>query len=361
MKLIVLDERERERLNDFVASSPFAHFKQLYEWGEILEYEGTRTVRLAVERNGVLCASVAIYVRRLPGSAHTFLSGSRGPILDFADPRPLACLLQGVSEIARDHRAIFLRLDPDVSDESQEVRDALGASGLLHLREKNWSSLSDPRVVMSIDLEAPESELFSRMRVSHRRNIRAIARKGIHLRDAVDENDVARFHRIWSQVGERKGFPVRSLDYYRRLWTLFVQQGRGHLWLAEKDDDTLAALLEIVVGRKSWILHSGSTTAARKLKPNEAMWWEAMMWAKRHGAKWCDFGGTGTDWPPEEDSPGYSLYSFKRGFRAEAVCLSGYHDLVFKPRLYRLFRLAEEQLLPHAVTAVNLVGRLTRA
>ena len=161
MKLIVLDERERERLNDFVASSPLAHFKQLYEWGEILEYEGTRTVRLAVERNGVLCASVAIYVRRLPGSGHTFLSGSRGPILDFTDARSLACLLQGVSEVAREHRAIFLRLDPDVSDESQEVREALAGTGLIHLREKNWSSLSDPRVVMSIDLKAPESELFS--------------------------------------------------------------------------------------------------------------------------------------------------------------------------------------------------------
>ncbi len=358
MRLVALDREDRERLNGFVLSSPLAHFKQLYEWGEILEYEGTRAIRLGVERDGVLCASVVLYVRRLPGSPFTFLSGSRGPVFDAEDRRALGCLIEGVREVARKCRAIFVRVDPDVPDSEPRVREALLDAGFSHLHEKNWSSLNDPRIVMRLDLTAPESEMLSRLRATHRYHIRGIEKKGVRIRDAVSDEDVAKFHRVWSEVGARKGFPVRGLDYYRRLSTLFVQRSRGRLLLAENNDNVVAVLLALGVGRKAWVLSTGLTASARKLHPNEAIWWETVLWAKRQGARVCDFGGTGTDWPPEESSPGYPVFHFKQGFGAEAVYLTGYYDLVLRPRLYRLFRLAEERLLPRAGAVLNLVEKL---
>ena len=360
MRFLVIDAGKREQLNGFVASSPRTHFKQLYEWGEVLQYEGTRSIRAGVEQDGALRATLAVCIRRLPGSPLTFMSGSRGPILDFNDRPALAVLLEGLRDIAREHRAVFLRVDPDCIDEEQDARQAMLDAGFKHLGRKNWSNLNDPRVVMTLDLSAPESELLGRMRASHRQNIRKVEKKGVVIRDAVDEADVRRFYRLWAEVGERRGFPVRNPDYYRRLWSHFVQRGQGRLLVADRNSDTVAALLMILVGHKAWVLHSASTSSARKLKPNEAMWWEAMRWAKQRGATVCDFGGTGTDWPPREDSPGYSLYQYKRGFRAEAAYLTGYYDVVFKPRLYKLFRLAEERLLPRAVSAVNFLEKLRK-
>lgn len=361
MKLVVINKDGCERLNSFVTSSSLAHFKQLYEWGQVLEYEGTRAIRLGVERNGQLCASLALYVRRLPGLNVAFLSGARGPILDFRDREALACLLEGVKGVAHEHKALFLRVDPECGDDDYEVREALCNAGFLHLREKRWSDLSDPRVVMHLDLTPSEPELFKGMRETHRRHVRWIGKKGLSLRSARDASDVVRFREIMREVGERRGFPVRSLAYYDKLWTHFIQPGQGELLLAEREGSPVAGLLAIVTGKKAWLLYTGLLTAARELHPNEAVWWEALRWAKRQGAVLFNFGGSGTDWPPQPDSPGYTVYSFKRGFKAEAVYYTGYYDFVFKPKLYQLFRLTEEWLLPRVAGAFQLLERLSKA
>lgn len=358
LQVKVVKDSERERFNRFVITSPWAHFKQLYEWGDVLGYEGIETIRLGVERDGVLCASLSISIRPIPGCRWTFLTAPRGPILDFKDHLALACLLDGVREIAKGARAIFLRVDPECPDEDQGVRQGLGEAGFVHLK-KNWSSVSDPRVGMGLRLTASESELIQAMRASHRQNIRGFARSGITLRDAREHRDVVDFHRLWMTVGERRGFPVRNVDYYVRVWTFFIQHGRGRLLLAEKDHELVAGLLILSAGQKAWILHSGLTSAARKLKPNEAIWWEAIRWAKQQGATVCDFGGSGTDWPPQADAPGYPVFFFKRGFRAEAVYLTGYYDFVFMPALYSFFRFAEEHLVERAPWFLRLLrGRV---
>ncbi len=358
-RLCLLGADDRDRLTRFVASSPLAHFKQLYEWGEILRYEGTRTVHLGAERDGELCGSLAIHIRKVPRSGLTFLSGSRGPLVDFRDSEALACLVDGARDVARQHRAIFLRVDPEVGDEAQGARMALARAGFQHLDGKRWSDLSDPRIVMGLDLRTPEEELFKGLRETHRRHIRGIAKKGIAIRLAASEDDVARFRDIMAEVGGRRGFPVRGMAYYASLWRDFLRPGRGALFLAERWCDLLAGLLTIAVGRKAWLLYTGLRSTARAFHPNEAVWWAALQWAKRHGVELFNFGGSGTDWPPNPDSPGYPVYSFKRGFGAEAVYLTGYYDLVFQRGLYRAFRLAEEHLLPR-IAGSGLLARIAK-
>ena len=102
-----------------------------------------------------------------------------------------------------------------------------------------------------------------------------------------------------------------------------------------------------------------TSTNARTLFPGEPIYWEVMRWAKARGAEMCDFGGTGTAWPPTPDSPAYSLYFFKQGFNANPIYLTGYYDLVFRPRLYRIVRYAEDHLLEGRATVLNLLrGRI---
>jgi hypothetical protein len=49
---------------------------------------------------------------------------------------------------------------------------------------------------------------------------------------------------------------------------------------------------------------------------------------------------------PRESDPGYGVYRFKQGFGCETVTFAPFHDLVFRPTLYRLFRLGERGALP---------------
>lgn len=359
-ELVLLHDTDRDRLNRFVGASPLAHYKQVYEWGSVLEYEGARTVRLGVERDGELCASLALYVRRLPGTPFTLLLGSRGPVFDPSDRAALACLTTGIRQVAHEHRAIFARVDPECLDEDRQARVALLEAGFRHLVKKKWSQLNDPRIVMRLDLTPPDADLLRRMRETHRRHIRRVAKNGVSIRHARDEQDIERLRDLMVQVGERRAFPVRASAYYQRLWSDFIQRGQGTIVLAEKGCDVIAGLLTLAVGQKAWLLYTCLSHNARPLHPNEALWWEGLQTAKRHGATLFNFGGSSTDWPPEPDSPWYSVYAFKRGFAADAVYLTGYYDLVFRPGLYRIFRAAEEQLLTRFWMS-TLLARLTKS
>lgn len=359
-KLVLLDEVDRERLNRFVRTSPLAHYKQVYEWGSVVEYEGTRPVRLGVERDGELCASLALYVRQLPGTRFTVLLGSRGPVFDPTDRTALERLTAGIRQVAHEHRAIFARVDPECLDEDQQARAALLGTGFRHLAKKNWSQLNDPRIVMCLDLTPPDADLLRSMRDTHRRHIRRVAKNAVSIRHARDEQDVGRLRELMVEVSERRAFPVRASAYYQRLWSDFIQRGQGTIVLAEKGCDVIGGFLTLAVGQKAWLLYTCLSHNARPLHPNEALWWEGLQTAKRHGATLFNFGGSGTDWPPEPDSPWYSVYAFKRGFGADAVYLTGYYDLVFRPGLYRIFRAAEEQLLPR-LSRSTLFARLTKS
>jgi len=357
MKLVSLERGDERRVAAFVASCPGAHLKQLVEWGEILVYDGTASIRLGVERDGALCASLAAYVRRIPISGASFLSGARGPILDFADRDALALLLDGVRVAAERHGAIHLRVDPDRTDDDGRLRDALLGAGLVHLEGKDWSSITDPRVIMRVDLRPSEDDLLSRMRKTHRQHIRGAAQRGIVVREASSRDELRVFHDLLRHTGTRKGFPVRDLPYFTGLWDRFVATDRGRLVVAERNGAIVGGVVVVVLGTKAWILYSASAPEAGKLYPNEPAWWEALRWGRGRGALSCDLGSSGTEWPPPADSPG-SMYLYKRGFRADALRLTGYYDLVFRPRAYRLFRLAEERWLQEALDAVGALRRL---
>jgi lipid II:glycine glycyltransferase (peptidoglycan interpeptide bridge formation enzyme) len=280
-------------------------------------------------------------------------------VVDLADREALTGLVDGARAVARRQRAILVRVDPECADDDAGARAALVGAGFRHLADKQWSDLNDPRVVMTLALDPPEADLLRALRETHRRHVRGIARRGVTIRPARDEADVARFREIMLEVGERRGFPVRGVDYYVRLWRRFVQRGRGALTLAEKGCELVAGLLTLHVGAKAWLLYTGLTAAGRNLHPNEALWWEGLRTARAAGVTLFNFGGSGTDWPPSEASPGWAVYSFKKGFGAEGLFYTGYYDLVINRPLYRAFRLAEEKLLPRIATS-PLLGRIVK-
>ncbi|HEU5323576.1 MAG TPA: peptidoglycan bridge formation glycyltransferase FemA/FemB family protein [Methylomirabilota bacterium] len=352
-RLLTVAPEQRPALERFVLASPYGHFRQLPAWGDVAAYDGTPTVTLAVERQGRVCASLALTVRRLPRTPWTFLVGARGPIVG-GDAAAVGLLVDGVREVARRHRSVFLRVDPDRPDGDDVIRPLLARHGFQHV-PRDWSSLSDPRIVMRVDLRPPEADLLGAMRKKHRQHVRGAAKRGLKIRPAFDRHDVDRFAALMTAHGQEKGFAVRGPEYFHALWSRFVRAGLGELLLVELDGETCGGGLVVLCGARSWFLYTATDPRARGAFPGEPLYWEIMRWAKERGAEECDFGGTGTGWPPDPDSPAYSRYFFKLGFNAQPVYLTGYYDLVFRRLPYRLVRLVEDHLLDHGPLLVNLL------
>jgi lipid II:glycine glycyltransferase (peptidoglycan interpeptide bridge formation enzyme) len=107
---------DREQWNNFLTSQPHGHLHQSYEWGELNRYLGRPIYRLGALEHGRLIGSMLLTLRSvpipilLPKLLPHWLYCLRGPTVEQADSPTLAALITKAEEIARQERAVILRL-----------------------------------------------------------------------------------------------------------------------------------------------------------------------------------------------------------------------------------------------------------
>jgi lipid II:glycine glycyltransferase (peptidoglycan interpeptide bridge formation enzyme) len=105
------------------------------------------------------------------------------------------------------------------------------------------------------------------------------------------------------------------------------------------EDRILAMRMSAVFGNRAATLHSASSGAQRKLKPNELLAWESLKWAKAQGCTTYDMWGIpdeigarlvqGQPLPEEQEGELWGVYHFKRGFGGKVVYYVGAFDFVY--------------------------------
>lgn len=344
----------KDQYDCFIKRMPSGSFRQSYAWGDVMAYDN-EIIRLALENDGVIEAAISIQKRVIPGTKYSFFYAPRGPIIDFTNKLQLPLLMNEIKKVAKANKAVFLRIDPDIVDKNGFVRQCLEKQGFKHLNNKNWSAICYPRILMRVDIRPEEKLLLKSMRQKHRQHINTINKKGVTISEIRDYEGLAIFHEMMKRTGERKGFTVRDIEYYKKLFDIFGDDRR--LLMAKRNDTYLCGVFSLVYGNKCWYMHGSSNGNKGNLHPNEALHWQMIIWAKSRGAIFYDLGGTGTDYPPEENNPNYNLYLFKKGFNADITYLTGYYDLVFLPLKYKIFRFLEEKTLSKGMKIFQLFKR----
>ena len=74
---------------------------------------------------------------------------------------------------------------------------------------------------------------MAQMKEKWRYNVRLAMRKGVTIRVASSPDDVRAWYAIYQTTSERDQFGIHTLDYYLRVWELFVITGKMRLFLAE--------------------------------------------------------------------------------------------------------------------------------
>jgi lipid II:glycine glycyltransferase (peptidoglycan interpeptide bridge formation enzyme) len=345
MKVLVVTKELQSDYDMFVKNHPRGSFRQGYAWGEVMNYDQA-VIRLAVEQFGKIVGVISLQKKSIPRTGYSFFYAPRGPIVNIGDVRALKVLLEKTRELANVQRAIFLRVDPDALDDDVVMRQWLSDSGFLYLQGKDWSYFNYPRVLMRLDITPDEDMLLGNFRKKHRQHINGALVKGVVLTEVISEEGLQDFYNLMTALSLKKGFPLRRFEYYKKLVSVFGKDIR--ILLAKHDGELLAGVMALVYGQRAWYMH-GASLEEKRLYPSEALHWDMIRWAKSNGCVFYDFGGTGTEFPPREDNPNYSLYHFKKGFGAEINYLTGYYDLVFRKPSYVAFRALEENVLPHVM------------
>jgi hypothetical protein len=152
-----------------------------------------------------------------------------------------------------------------------------------------------------LDLEPTEAALFAEFSATKRNTIRQAERRGLTVELADRYTDLTGLDRIFRETDRRHGLPPRSREALRA-----VRAGLDpcrKLFVARRDGALVAAtVIRYVRGGLAEYSENASDERAWPYRPNEALLWSSIRWAREIGCHAFSFGGA---------------TSFKSGFGAE--------------------------------------------
>ena len=302
-----------------------AHLLQLPEWAEFKSHFGWQSSIFQSDS-----AYVQVLFRSLPlGFSIAYLP--KVPVgIDWSQ------LWQEIDRECKQRKAIFLQVEPDCNLPLEDSCLNYLSDGFLRVEET-----IQPRRTILVSIEGSEEDLLAAMKQKTRYNIRLAAKKGVAV---TSTDDVKAFYEMMQTTGERDDFDVHNLDYYQKAYDHFAPSGKAVLLEAHLDGLPLAYLMLFLHGKRAWYFYGASDNKHRNLMPTYLLQWEAMRWAKAHGATEYDLWGI-----PDADeeqleaefadrSDGlWGVYRFKRGFGGQVVRSSPAFVKVYLPLLYKVY------------------------
>ncbi len=327
---------DSERWNDFVVSSGKGHLLQSFEWGEFKGKFGWEVERVAIADQGKIAAGAQVFFRRTPIGPMAYVP--RGPLTRDGSSEQLRLLLEGIHDVARDHKAIFLKIEPN--DCSFPESESLGF---------NPSPESiQPHTSIHVDLTPDLDGIAGQQKPKTRYNIRLASRRGVAVREGGLEQLPA-FYELLKVTSKRDGFLIHNYDYYREAMASLGDKAR--LFAAFFEEEVLASIMVMAFAGEAIYMYGASSNSGRNLMPTYLLQWEAMRWAKSLGCTRYDLWGIPDEvWEIAQDDAQddelderfrgerreglWGVYHFKKGFGGATVRYAGSYDYVYAAMRY---------------------------
>lgn len=330
-EFIEITEEEREEYDRIVAAQPDAHVFQSYEWGEV-KAASWRPRRFLIRRDGANVGGFQLLERFIKQIRRTIFYIPCGPAADLSDSELVGAFAAKIKALAKEKKAVFVKLDPPVTDDRIDVKATLKDAGFKQaVEEAGGFEGIQPRCVMHMDIAGTEEEILGRMTEKWRYNIRLAARKGVSVRLGDTEEDIRAFYKILEVTGKRDDFLIRSLGYFKKMYEAMAPRDMMRLFIAEYEGKPIAATIALAFSDKCWYVYGASGNEYRNVMPNHALQWAMIKWAREKGCPVYDFRGIPCDLSPEH--PLHGLVRFKKGFGAYPVRYIGEYEMTFAPMI----------------------------
>jgi peptidoglycan pentaglycine glycine transferase (the first glycine) len=364
--------------NSILATLPITHILQTREWGDIKSQYGWQPKHYVWAKNGQAikmaefldgtplptgdCKAAALVLRRTVNSLgfpqHVYYA-PKGPLLDWRDQILRKQVLSDLASLARRQRAIFIKIDPDVSlgtgilGEEGATDDSIGQAVLFDLQQIGWRQSSEQiqfRNTMLVELTPSEEALLAKMKQKTRYNLRLAERKGVRVRTG-SAADIPLLYQMYAETSVRDGFVIRDQAYYQTLWKTFMNADMADPLIAEVNGEPVAALILFVFAGKAWYLYGMSRETHREKMPNYLLQWEAMQHARAKGCTHYDLWGAPDTF--DESDPMWGVYRFKEGFGGYVTRSIGAWDCPTRPGVYKLY----VRILPQIMELMRRRGK----
>ncbi len=333
MHIRVVEEGNRSVFDEFVAKSSSSPILQSYEWGEFKGEFGWNPIRIAIVDEGEIRAGISILKRKIPLIPASIFYAPRGPVVDFADEDSLNKLLIAIALEAKKHRAIYLKIDPEMEEGDTNTIKILVSKGFKRGRRQ-----IQPRSTHHLDLTTALDELLKNFEEKTRYNIRLAEKKGVKIEDESNLDGVQKFYNMYKETAERDNFLIHPFSYYKSLKKFLIDKGLAKVFVAYYKGVPIASVFIFTFGDRVTYMYGASTDEYRNVMPNHALHWHVIGWAKKAGFKKYDLWGIPAN--PTEGHPLWGVYRFKKGFRGKVMKFIGVYDLPFNRFMYNLLETA---------------------
>jgi peptidoglycan pentaglycine glycine transferase (the first glycine) len=312
--------------NQFLETREDVHILQTGTWGKLKEKFGWLPYCFICGNSGA-----QILLKKLPLGFHIAYLPF-GPL-----GSPSDSLLDEIRVFCKRQRCIFLKVEPDVWQDSSNSTEMLD----LFIQFSPSKSIQPPNTIV-IDLKGTEEEWLTRMKQKTRYNIRLAEKKGVVIQES---ESVDTFYELMLETGERDEFGVHDKHYYQLAFDLFHPAGQCKLFIATYEEIPLAGIMVFISGPRAWYFYGASNAKERNLMPTYLLQWKAMQYCAKRGCETYDLWGI-----PDVDEDTleanfmqrndglWSVYRFKRGFGGRIKRLAGAWDDVYIKPLYLLYR-----------------------
>jgi len=350
MRLQIIEQNDAARFDDFIAVAPCGDILQTYSWGQIKSPDWDPLRAIVVDKENKIRAAASVLFRQIPLLKQTIAYVPRGPVLaDNKDFELWEFTLSALTELAREKRAIVLKIDPAIYDD-EELATLLRKHGFRLTGQDHDFGGIQPRYTFRLSLEGSLDEIFSRFNKKMRYKINYGPRRGLVFRQN-EETSIADFFSVLAQTGDRNDFMVRSQAYFQNMYEILRHDDHILLLTGYIEDEPVISSITFALGDKSWAVYGGQANKYRNLYTYHALNWERIKWAHGKGAAWFDL--YGVPGQVEEDHPLYGLYHFKKSFGGDYVAFIGEWDKPLSPALYWLW----DQGLPRYRALVRKLKR----
>ena len=334
----LIEENERDFYDEYVSHHAKGHILQSFAWGEIKAKSGWTPLRLMIFGDGEPRGAISVLKRHTPLGRNVFYA-SRGPVIDIADSEAIAFMMAELEKLAREHNAIYLKIDPDVTSDREDWQAMLKQYDFQPAGSGSGFEGVQPRYVFRLDITPDEDTLLANMHQKTRYNLRLAGKKGVTIDDSARREDLPAFYELLTTTAERDHFLIRNYSYFEALYDYLVPQGLGHMFLGYYDGKLVAGTFLFKYGQNAWYIYGASANEYRNVMPNYLIQWEMVRWSKAHDCTMYDF--RGVPGHLTEDNPLYGLYKFKKGFNGDYLEFIGEYDRVYQPFFYKLYRFLE--------------------
>lgn len=321
METVLFDSNRQNSWNHFVASSPYGHILQSWEWGDVKAQTGWKALRLGLCQGEEIQAGAQVLLRELPYGLGKLAYVPKGPVLDYGKGQLLPALCSSLQDLAIQRGVISLKVEPEALENAQ-LRESL-----LHLGLKPAVPVQ-MRSTIWIDLSPPEEEILNRQKQKTRYNTRLAAKRNVIIKPGTLE-DLPAWYEIFKTTAHRDRFSIHGLEYYQTLLRVLEPKRMTNLLLAHHDGQLLGGIIVFRFGNKAQYMYGASSNEKRNLMAPYLLQWEGMRWAKAQGATIYDLWGIPDQLQENEDL--WGVYRHKRGYGGDIVRYIGAFDMVRRP------------------------------